>query len=73
MWSIGIILYKMAMAYKPTQLAGYKYGTGPIPFRKFDWKKRSPELQDLVVRLLEYEPEKRISAEEALQHPWFSV
>jgi len=44
LWSLGIVLYKMSVAYKPTQIAGYKYGSGPIPFRKQDWKKRSPEL-----------------------------
>jgi serine/threonine protein kinase len=73
LWSLGIVLYKMAVAYKPTQIAGYKYGTGPIPYRKIDWKKRSPELQDLVTKLLEFDPEKRVSAKEALQHPWFVI
>ena len=45
MWSLGIALYKMSVAYKPTQLGGYRYGSGPVPFRKFDWKKKSKELQ----------------------------
>lgn len=27
---------------------------------------------DLLQRMLVYDPEKRISAEEALKHPWFS-
>ena len=63
----------MAVAYKPTILGDYKYGSGPIPFRKFDWRKRSPQLQDLVTKLLEYDPEKRITAEEALDHPWFTI
>jgi len=73
MWALGVVLYKMSVAYKPTQITGYKYGQGPIPFRKFDWKKRSHELQDFVTNLLEVDPEKRISAEEALQHPWFQI
>ena len=73
MWALGVVLYKMSVAYKPTQIAGYKYGQGPIPFRKFDWKKRSHELQDLVTNLLEVDPGRRISAEEALQHPWFQI
>jgi len=73
MWALGIVLYKMAVAYKPTQIAGYKYGKEPIPFRKVDWRKRSHEIQDLILRMLEIDPEKRISAEEALQHPWFQV
>jgi len=73
MWALGIILYKMAVAYKPTQIAGYKYGGGPIPFRKIDWKKRSPELQDLITRMLDTEPEKRPSTKDCLQHQWFAV
>ncbi len=63
----------MSVAYLPTQIAGYKYGCGAIPFRKQDWKKRSPELQDLITKMLEIESDKRISVEEALQHPWFQV
>ena len=64
-------MYKMAVAYKPTQMPGYKSYTQPVPFRRIDWKSRSEELQDLVAQLLMLDPAKRISAEEALQHPWF--
>ena len=47
-WSLGVVLYEMCVAYKPTQVKQYKYGTGPIPFRNVDWKNRSPELIDLI-------------------------
>ena len=30
----------------------------------------SPEAKDLVKRLLTYDPDKRISALDALNHPW---
>jgi serine/threonine protein kinase len=73
MWALGVVLYKMSVAYKPTQIAGYKYGKDPIPFRPADWKKRSLELQDLIEKLLEVDPEKRFSAQEALDHPWFQI
>jgi len=72
MWALGIVLYKMSVAYKPTQITGYKYGEGPIPFRRVDWRKRSKELQDLITGLLEVDSEKRLSAKEALAHPWFN-
>ena len=71
MWGFGVLLYELATAYKPTQVQNYRYGCGPIPFRRMDWKKRSQNLQDLVSQCLEVNPDKRISADEALQHPWF--
>lgn len=73
MWGLGIILYKMCCAYRPNQVKNYNYGDGPIPFRPVDWKQRSPELIDLVSKMLEYDPAKRISSREALDHKWLSV
>ena len=32
-----------------------------------------PEIIDLIEKLLEYEPHKRITAKEALQHPFFAL
>ncbi|CAI2369647.1 unnamed protein product [Moneuplotes crassus] len=72
MWCFGLMLYELAVAYKPTQLKNFAYSSGDIPFRRYDWKRKSPLLQDLILKCMDYNPEKRISAEEALQHPWFS-
>ncbi|TNV77400.1 hypothetical protein FGO68_gene17641 [Halteria grandinella] len=42
-----------------------------------DWngqnKKFTPELQDLIERMLSYYPHDRPSADELLQHPWFNL
>jgi serine/threonine protein kinase len=35
------------------------------------WGQISSEAKDLVTKLLNPNPEKRISLEEALNHPWF--
>ena len=64
---------EMAVAYKPTQVGGYEYGTGDLPFRKRDWRGRSEELKNLISQCLEVDPEKRITAEDALQHPFFTI
>lgn len=63
----------MAVAYFPTDFKKYQYGTGPIPFRERDWKNFNlPLIRDLIERCLQMDPSKRISAQEALKHPWFS-
>ncbi len=31
----------------------------------------SPEVQDLIIKLLVYNPDNRITASQALKHPWF--
>ena len=37
-----------------------------------DWKNVSPDAIDLILKLAEKNPEKRISTDEALKHPWFN-
>lgn len=71
-WSFGISLYKMAVAYFPTDIKKYQYGTGPIPFRENDWTSFEFNLlKDLIEKCLQYDPSKRISSKDALKHPWF--
>lgn len=48
MWALGVMLYEMCTAYKPTKLANYRYGQGPIPFRDRDWRKYDKSLKDLI-------------------------
>jgi renal tumor antigen len=31
----------------------------------------SPDCRDLITRLLAYNPDERLSARQALRHPWF--
>jgi serine/threonine protein kinase len=45
-------------------------GSGPIPFRKRDWRKLSPTVQELIQKCLEMDPVERITSEEALLHDW---
>ncbi|KAI9136131.1 protein serine/threonine kinase [Paraphysoderma sedebokerense] len=61
--------------YRVSELPDYKPDF-PV-FERQDLKTKVPKLDDLGVdllsRLLEYQPEKRISAEAALQHPYFAA
>ena len=71
-WSFGVSLYKMAVAYFPTNLRNYKYGSGPIPYREKDWKELDfANARDLIDACLMIKPEERITVDEALAHPWF--
>ena len=40
---------------------------------KYPWPIISAQAKDLIKKLLEFDSMKRISAEEALQHPWFEI
>lgn len=73
MWAYGMVLYEMAVAYKPSQVKGYNPDSGEIPFRKYDWKGKSEELKNLIMAWMTLDPNKRISAEDALQHPYFTT
>lgn len=47
-----------------------KVEKGKYDISKGVWKTISKEGKDLIKKLLTYDPDDRISAEEALQHPW---
>jgi serine/threonine protein kinase len=55
------------------RLLGLIDGFGPKnprqPFQRWDYVE--PELRDLVGKMTNLDPVKRITAKEALQHPWF--
>lgn len=43
---------------------------GKFTLDEEEWENVSNEAKDLVRKLLEFNPDKRISASEAIQHPW---
>ena len=75
MWAYGIVLYEMAVGYKPKKI---KHLNLPqlaegIPYFKKNWVQKDPQLIDLIRRCLVQDPSERITAEEALQHPFFTL
>lgn len=44
-----------------------------VPYPPQYWAKLSPEARDLAQGMLQKDPSSRLSAVEALQHPWFSL
>jgi len=76
LWSAGCILYVLLCGYPPF------YGDddmevlqmvqkGKFDFDGEEWDEISKEAKDLIKKLI-CKPEKRLTAQEALQHKWFS-
>lgn len=73
MWSVGVITYVLltgcfpfwdknnAVLYEKIRRVEYGWPSG---------SEISPEAKDLIRHLIEKNPEKRFTAEQALQHPW---
>ena len=82
LWSAGIMMYRiMARAYpwwalreqlSPKEAKVFVCSSQPVPFREKEWEAWSPAAQDLVELLLNKDASARCTANEALEHRWFS-
>ena len=78
MWSLGVILYMFIVGHAPFDGKSNrdimeKIKEGKYLKNETRWKKASNEVKDLINKLLVLEPDKRLTAFEALKHPWFKV
>ncbi|CAM9580133.1 unnamed protein product, partial [Discosporangium mesarthrocarpum] len=78
MWSVGVITYVLLGGYPPFHDENQaklfmKIKKGVYLFHPEFWSDISPEAKDLIKRMLTVEPSKRISADEALEHPYLKV
>ena len=76
LWSVGVILYMFIVGHAPFDGCDDEEITENIAkgvYKKTDkrWIKASKEVKDLIQKLLVYYPKKRLTAIEALSHPWF--
>uniref|UniRef100_A0A1J3DBZ7 non-specific serine/threonine protein kinase n=1 Tax=Noccaea caerulescens TaxID=107243 RepID=A0A1J3DBZ7_NOCCA len=72
-WSCGVVLFLLNAGYLPFRdpnIMGLYRKIHKAQYRMPDWT--SPELRHLLRRLLEPEPEKRITVEEILKDKWFN-
>lgn len=73
-WSCGVILYIMLCGYPP--FGGYdqeilqNIEIGKFEFDPEDWGKISEDAKNLIKKMLEKDPNKRISAKDAYNDPW---
>ena len=78
LWSCGIILYILLSGAPPfygknEKEIFNKILTGNLSFKNKIWNTISEEAKSLVKKLLEIDPEKRISAKDALKEKWFEI
>ncbi|KAJ8286038.1 hypothetical protein GJAV_G00033840 [Gymnothorax javanicus] len=76
-WSLGVLLFVCLSGYPPFHSESDQKITvreqitqGCYRFIPAIWDKVSKEAKDLVKKLLVVDPKKRLTIEEALQHPW---
>jgi len=77
MWSLGVSLYHMLTSQLPfldqdRKILFKKIEQGIYSFPAELWIGISEEAKDLVRRLLDINPNSRITAEQALCHPWIN-
>jgi calcium-dependent protein kinase len=74
LWSLGIIVYILLSGSMPfhgnSELLKEKIITGKFAMRKDKWDRLSPEGQEFVKALIEKDPDVRLTAQQALEHPW---
>ena len=71
-WSIGVILFILLSGSPPFDVsAGFEsVANAEIVFYEDQWRRVSLEARDLVVRLLEKDPRRRMSVAQACGHAW---
>jgi len=81
MWSCGVILYILLVGYPPWDFAWEddmrhklysQIKAGQYRYESPEWDEVTSEAKYLIDQMMSVDPQKRITAKEALNHPWIS-
>ena len=77
MWSLGVITYTLLCGYSPFRSEGLQdlieeCKNGRIVFHERYWKDVSKDAKEFITALLQPDPKKRPTSQEALRHVWLS-
>ena len=77
MWSLGVITYTLLCGYSPFRSENVadlieECKSGRIVFHGRYWKDVSSEAKDFIISLLQPDPSKRLTSEEALEDVWLT-
>jgi len=75
MWSLGVITYTLLCGYSPFRSENLndlvdECRNGRIVFHERYWKDVSKDAKEFILSLLQPDPKKRVTSNEALQHSW---
>ncbi|EHA22929.1 hypothetical protein AnigIFM60653_008106 [Aspergillus niger] len=77
MWSLGVITYTLLCGYSPFRSENLsdlieECRSGKIIFHERYWRDVSQDAKDFILTLLQPDPAKRVTSEEALKHTWLT-
>jgi calcium-dependent protein kinase len=77
-WSCGVILFLLLSGRVPFEarnasLVEEKIKAGRFTFRDGSWKSTTKEVREFITQMLEKNVDKRLTAEQALEHPWIKM
>ena len=77
-WSIGVIMYLMLTGYPPFNGDNDDEILNAVTIGEYDtsleeYQNLSNNAKDLISKLLKYDPKERITARDAINHPWFKT